>query len=525
MTPRMSKPWFFNFSGGTGGYQPVPTEDSLLSRSNMGKSPFSFESIHTYDHPDKCKDGPKGYAARINKKYKSVFAWNESKHLEGRVRDRDVEGVSSERPGCLLTLVCLMITGLSYLIFGSLFPIMYWFCVLKLGQADRLVVFRLGKMIGVKGPGRVLIFPWMDRYKLVDVRASAFSVPPQQFITNDGGIAEMGAEVQYAITDVTTMVRELADHQDILRSLGKTLLTKVLVKRSLSQLKADKRISAQVICDELNEQVRKWGLDVRSVSLSDPKVLKEAGQASAMNPILQGLGLRDAKEYPTPQQFVRATWGLEEEQNDDAAAFGSLASAVGGFMAGDMNQMGQMDLAKQATANMAMFEGMAAGQMGGKSPMQPQQTTNVEMKGGRVVSPPELASKLNKQTIGGKETNSTHWRRCLEQVMKEAGALEDEAYGLYRIDISQTENGDENYLLEITPLSRMVLRVEDWPDRKADVHVSLSSSDLAGVLGGSVSPLQAYLTGRISATGDVRKLMLFDKISNRGHKPGSMFDI
>ena len=107
---------------------------------------------------------------------------------------------------------------------------------------------------------------------MVDVRASAFSVPPQQFITNDGGIAEMGAEVQYAITDVTTMVRELADHQDILRSLGKTLLTKVLVKRSLSQLKTDKRISAQVICDELNEQVRKWGLDVRSVTLSDPKV-------------------------------------------------------------------------------------------------------------------------------------------------------------------------------------------------------------------------------------------------------------
>lgn len=515
MTPRMNKPWFFNFSGGTGGYQPVPTDDSMLG-SNMAKSPFSFESIHTYDHPDKCKDGPRGYRARLNKKYKSVFAWNESKSLEGRVRDRDVEGVSVEKQGCLLGLVCLMITGISYIIFISGFPIMYWFCVLKLGQADRLVVFRLGKMIGVKGPGRVLIFPWMDRYKLVDVRASAFSVPPQQFITNDGGIAEMGAEVQYAITDVTTMVRELADHQDILRSLGKTLLTKVLVKRSLSQLKSDKRISAQVICDELNEQVRKWGLDVRSVSLSDPKVLKEAGQASAMNPILQGLGLRDAKEYPTPQQFVRATWGLEEEQNDDAAAFGSLASAVGGFMAGDSNNFSQMDLAKQATANMQMFEGMAGG---GIKP-----SGNVEMKGGNP-QPASKAKSASKSTIGGKETSSTHWRRCLEQVMKEAGALEDEAHGLYRIDISQTENGDENFFLELTPLSRRVLRVEDSPDRKADVHVSLSSSDLAGVLGGSVSPLQAYLTGRISATGDVRKLMLFDKISNRGHKPGSMFDI
>ena len=51
-------------------------------------------------------------------------------------------------------------------------------------------------MIGVKGPGRVLIFPWMDRTKCIDVRAAAFAVPPQQFITCDGGIVEMGAEIQ-----------------------------------------------------------------------------------------------------------------------------------------------------------------------------------------------------------------------------------------------------------------------------------------------------------------------------------------
>ena len=51
------------------------------------------------------------------------------------------------------------------------------------------------------------------------VSDSAFSVPPQQLITNDGGIIEIGAEVQYGITDVVVMVREVADHQDILRSV------------------------------------------------------------------------------------------------------------------------------------------------------------------------------------------------------------------------------------------------------------------------------------------------------------------
>ena len=63
------------------------------------------------------------------------------------------------------------------------------------------------------------------------VSDSAFSVPPQQLITNDGGIIEIGAEVQYGITDVVVMVREVADHQDILRSLGKTILVRLLAKK------------------------------------------------------------------------------------------------------------------------------------------------------------------------------------------------------------------------------------------------------------------------------------------------------
>ena len=46
-----------------------------------------------------------------------------------------------------------------------------------------MVIFRLGKMIGAHGPGKVVTFPWMDQCKRVDIRGSGFSVPPQQFIT------------------------------------------------------------------------------------------------------------------------------------------------------------------------------------------------------------------------------------------------------------------------------------------------------------------------------------------------------
>ena len=64
------------------------------------------------------------------------------------------------------------------------------------------------------------------------------------------------AFLQYGIVDVVTMVSEVADHQDILRSLGKTVLVKILVKKTVQQLDRDKRIPAGEIQDELNDQVK-----------------------------------------------------------------------------------------------------------------------------------------------------------------------------------------------------------------------------------------------------------------------------
>ena len=164
----MVKPWFF-LSGG--GYSPLPQDETLLPQ-HMSNSPFSFDSIHSYDK--KNRKGDKG-----KKKYKSIFDWNKEKSLEG---ERDVEGVAVDGPNLMLRLFSLMLTGFSYLVFGLGLPVMYWVCVLKLGQHDRLVVFRLGKMIGVKGPGRVVIFPWMDRWDfwwtLINICFYTCLVPP-----------------------------------------------------------------------------------------------------------------------------------------------------------------------------------------------------------------------------------------------------------------------------------------------------------------------------------------------------------
>ena len=190
-----------------------------------------------------------------------------------------------------------------------------------------------------------MVFPWLDRCIKATVSDSAFSVPPQQLITNDGGIIEIGAEVQYGITDVVVMVREVADHQDILRSLGKTVLVRLLAKKhvgrdrhfrlvkisvQISKLTREKTACANEIMKELNKQVRKWGLIIRCVSLSEIKVLKQPEAmpgTGGMGKLLQGLGLapppppvNKSKEtavagYPSPLEFARNTAAYTDDTN------------------------------------------------------------------------------------------------------------------------------------------------------------------------------------------------------------------
>lgn len=78
----------------------------------------------------------------------------------------------------------------------------------------------------------------------------------------------------------------------------------------------------QMIQDDLNDQVRKWGIDIQRVELSAVKVLKQAenNSSTAIGSILKGLGMKDDPEYPTPQEFVRATHALPNETPAKSAA-------------------------------------------------------------------------------------------------------------------------------------------------------------------------------------------------------------
>ncbi len=487
---------------------------SRLANEKPAESVFDFESVFDYPEDDKQFKSTHSYGSAFKYRSATGEACAYSSIVNGKptLPTHLMHEVEHADPGTnfLLLFTSWFLTTMSYIFFALTIPVSYWFLVKKMGEFDRLVVFRLGKMIGVKGPGRFIVFPWMDRTKRIDVRASAFAVPPQQFITCDGGIVEMGAEIQFGIVDVVTMISEVADHQEILRSLGKTVLIKLLVKKTVTQLEKDKRTPESEIVDELNDQVRKWGIDVHSVKLSETKVLKqpESGSNSAVGSILKGLGMKDDPKYPSPQEFVRATHGLDGTEGTTSSLLGSSNNPLAGLSAPAGGGATDAAAAIASSMNMGLLQSISQGQQ-------------VQLGPGVVAGPGGIVAT----PTGIKDTPPSNWGRCLEVIMaSEFSVVEEDAHGVYKLEISETENGTDTYYIQLTATQRSIL--EECPEGKSpDVSVSISSSDLASVLEGSLAPLQAYLTGRIQASGDVRKLMLFDKLSRRGHKAGSMFSV
>jgi len=480
--------WFFFTSRHKAGYTPVPVDDRLLPSHSDQKS-FDYSSIFNYDGGEE------------DMQFKSVFKFEDVGRTSYEADYFKYMTDSGDQTPLITKLIMMSITGLSYLLLLITFPISYWWCVIHLSEHDRLVVFRLGRMQGVRGPGKVITFPWMDECKKVDVRASAFSVPPQQFITQDGGIMEMGAEIQFEITDVETMVREVVDHQDILRSLAKTLMTKTLTKKTVQALTKDKRLAAEKIKDDLNNQVRKWGIDIREVYLSDAKLLKKPDEKSALAPVLQNLGLRDEQDFPSPEQFVRGDYKQTNSDEADAEALNKLASAVGGMLHNTTPNAGGFDLSAMASL---------MSNLGSGNKIQAVKMPAVPDMGAGKPGPAQVKSE---------------WHRGLEGIIcNDYIQLDSEAHGVYELEILESRLGTELFYIDIASSYKTVTKALS-KNRKCDVAVSLTSSDLAGVLQGTLSPLQAYLTGKITANGDVRKLMFFDKLSSRGHKPGSMFTV
>ncbi len=174
-------------------------------------------------------------------------------------------------------------------IFGIviLIVILFLFSAFKVAKEyERLVVFRLGRLIAMKGPGLVIVIPVIDRLLKISLRIVTLDVPTQEVITRDNVTASVNAVIYYKVVDPNRAIVNVENYRMATAQLAQTTLRSVSGQADLDELLSERDKLNQQIQKILDEATDAWGIKVTAVEIKDvviPQALQKAisRQASA----------------------------------------------------------------------------------------------------------------------------------------------------------------------------------------------------------------------------------------------------
>jgi len=146
-------------------------------------------------------------------------------------------------------------------------------------EYERLVVFRLGRLIGEKGPGFVLVIPVVDKVIRISLRIVTLDVPSQEVITRDNVTTSVNAVVYYRVVDPNRAVNNVEEYRMATAQLAQTTLRSVAGQAELDELLSERDKLNQKIQGILDEATDPWGIKVTAVEIKDvviPEALQRA---------------------------------------------------------------------------------------------------------------------------------------------------------------------------------------------------------------------------------------------------------
>src|SRR2546422_825085 len=137
-------------------------------------------------------------------------------------------------------------------------------------EYERGVVFRLGRLIPLKGPGLFFIIPFgVDRLVKIDLRTITLEVPPQEIITNDNVTAKVNAVIYFQVVDARRAVTQVLNYINATSQISQTTLRAALGQSTLDELLANREKINQNLQRIIDEQTEPLGIKVAVVEIKD----------------------------------------------------------------------------------------------------------------------------------------------------------------------------------------------------------------------------------------------------------------
>jgi regulator of protease activity HflC (stomatin/prohibitin superfamily) len=148
-------------------------------------------------------------------------------------------------------------------------------------EYERGVIFRLGRLIGAKGPGLFLIIPFVDRMMKVDLRVVTMDVPSQEVITKDNVTVRVNAVVFFRVVDPEASVVKVLDHIRATNQISQTTLRNVLGQSELDELLTAREKLNQVLQRIIDEHTDPWGVKVSTVEIKEVELAETMKRSMA----------------------------------------------------------------------------------------------------------------------------------------------------------------------------------------------------------------------------------------------------
>ena len=148
-----------------------------------------------------------------------------------------------------------------------------------LREYERGVIFRLGKLLGAKGPGMIFLIPVVDRMVKMDLRVVTIDVSKQEVMTRDNVPATVDAVVYFRVIDPVAAVVKVENFWKATSLIAQTTLRSVLGQAELDELLAHRDKINQTLQEIIDRQTDPWGIKVTSVEIKDvslPEGMKRA---------------------------------------------------------------------------------------------------------------------------------------------------------------------------------------------------------------------------------------------------------
>ena len=173
----------------------------------------------------------------------------------------------------LIALVCVSIIAAVF------FIVVISSMIRIVKEYERLVIFRLGRSIGVKGPGLVFLLPFIDIPQSVDLRETVLEVPHQTSITKDNAPIAIDFLIYWKVIDPQASVVQVANFRAASQGIATTTLRAVIGDIPLDNVLAEREHINHVLRSKLDEVTERWGVKVTAVEIREiipPREVQDA---------------------------------------------------------------------------------------------------------------------------------------------------------------------------------------------------------------------------------------------------------